>query len=296
MSWLLLACLTKVPVSEDDSGLETDADTDADSDTDTDADADTDSDSDADTDPMLDCAEPVDWDMAVEYAPVVAAYQAGTFEISWHSWLYESLLAQDGDCPEVVTTDDSIAFGGDCSTGEIAYSGWMELALPEPGTFEITYDAFEMEGLLSTPDGRNTELQYEANGFMTFVEGDDGSSWTSSVWESRWFEDSPPMDIPEVEGYREVELLFEASEDGAPEWYSWSGFAAIDRGAFDGFAGSYCHEGEIGGFDVCEDEGVGAFHVQGDGYATIRYDGDQDCDGCYQVSVNGGAEEEVCFD
>ncbi|HJN74216.1 MAG TPA: hypothetical protein QGF58_09815 [Myxococcota bacterium] len=313
MSLLLLACLEQKPVGEYpvDSGLEadadsdsdsdTDADSDADSDADTDADSDADTDADADTDvPYLDCGEDVDYPMGMSKAMPIALYMSGLGELHWHSYLID-LAETHGhlyDCPVVTYGDETAELVGGCTdkTG-VEWGGTLFVdASSDPLT--VSYSNFEVYGSFEGDAGSHS-LEYTANGDLAlYVTDGVDYSVSQDLEEMRWFKGTPPLDLSEFLGYRQVDYTYEDRDgDYVIDYVEWEGFADLDANAYSVYIGSYCHFGQLHVEPDCDAESpyTGEAQFQGKRHALVDYDADESCDECFYVSLDGEEPFEECL-
>ena len=311
MSLLLLACLNQKPVAEGyvDSGLEADTDTDADADSDTDSDSDADSDADTDADadtdvPYFDCEEledAPDYPMGKHYGASIALFTSGVGESGWYNMVFQMAYASNsaGNCPTIDSTDDWILVEGGCEDdyGNI-WEGSMEAEVDGIET-SIWYDGLEVYGAYSS-QGREFTLDYAADGAV-FGEIESESNFTieHSVEERRFFLDgTPPLDVSEFEGFREIEYDYEdKDEDGTVDGVAIEGWADLSDNGFDSYVGSFCFEGRYHTEPGCESSVpyTGEVELQGEQHALVDYDSDTSCDACYEVQIDGGEWFEECF-
>ena len=312
MSLFLLACLNqKVGEQPIDSGIEADADTDSDSDTDSDADADADTDADSDTDsdtdadadtdvPFMDCGEDVDYPMGLTRSVPIANFTSGVGETSWHYYIANLALSSGSysGCPEVDYDEELnwLSVYGGCEDDGNEWFGELHYdARSGPVTFE--YTEFEVEGDFSN-EGRSFELEYFADGELTIEATEEFYTVWHSLEESRWFEGTPPLDMPEFSGWREVVYSYKDKDgDDDVDYAEWEGFADLDDNAYDTYIGSWCHVGQIHVEPGCESEAplTGSAELQGDQHADVDYDADTDCDDSDSAIIDGGSWTEECF-
>ena len=196
-------------------------------------------------------------------------------------FIYEG---EETGCPLLTSIDEyTTELSGDCESfiGS-TYSGTLQVTnTPSSWMIEAT-DFSATTNVLSQP------LSYSADGWLQESWSDTGGEMAATLMYQLDGEDYAEHNVSMYQnvrgGYAQLD------EDSYTDWLE--GFISVGWSA-DGIAGDACVAWTYERGATCEDEGDGYLAVLGAQEAWLVTSA-KDCDGCYDVTIDGVAQEDYC--